>query len=1005
MTLSRDAGGLLREGNEQYHEYCATGALVCLNEAINLTEEAVRSVPKSNASIPTILSNLSVFYRERSILTTSPGDLEEAIRLAQQAVDLTPEGDLDRPSALTNLSNGLEQRFMWKGQMEDLERAVAASEEAVKTAAEDDAGLYIMWNNLAKQLGERYVQCNKVDDLEDAIKALIRARDLTPEAQLGYKADILHNLGVRLQDRFLESGYPQDLEEAIQTAQDARDVCPRGYKNAAIIASELANRLGARYTRTQEQDDLDQAIRLNMDALRITPPNHEDRAMILQNLANRLRDKYSRTKNREEHLEPAISHCKESLALTGTNDTHRPRRLNSLAMFLYQRYFANEKKDHEDLDTAIALGREAITITKTEHSHYAGWAHDLSLLLAEAGKEHVDEAVQWAEIAVDKTPKGHSERAAWLVQLASLLQTRIGEDQKRAKEYFIEALSDDACPIGDRITAGRRLLMNADRFFLQHGEQEEAYRIAQEIIKLISLFSPRHFRNADKQHVLTGVVGLASEAAAVALEIGKEAVAALQLLEDGRGVLLGSLYDLRSNIEALEREHRDLAFQFRDLRERLNAPPLPTNDLGGLTGSNPKTLPRGDGRREIGKAMEALIQNIRNQPGFEQFLLPPSKSDLLTAAAEGPVVVLNISQLRCDALIIGSSGIKCLPLPHVNHRDVKRLSADPVSALSWLWDNIVDPVFDFLGFATKPTDDQWPRVWWVPTGALIKFPLHAAGHHLKPDSVTALDRAISSYSPSVKSIIHGRQRKGREARTHSSDGRKLVLITMEKTPSLARDSHLIYAPEETDAVRLLGTEMHLSCVSPACYKTPVLTSLQNCGILHFAGHGSTHLTQPLESHLLLQDWETDPLTVQSLLDIDLASNPPFLAYLSACGSGQVADDQSVDESIHLSSAFQLAGFRHVIGTLWEVDDKQCVDMARLVYKGLKRDGLTDLSVSAGLHHATRSLRDDWVREVNPTGGEQTREWGRPAIPPWKKNETAPVAVKPALWVPYVHYGV
>jgi hypothetical protein len=34
------------------------------------------------------------------------------------------------------------------------------------------------------------------------------------------------------------------------------------------------------------------------------------------------------------------------------------------------------------------------------------------------------------------------------------------------------------------------------------------------------------------------------------------------------------------------------------------------------------------------------------------------------------------------------------------------------------------------------------------------------------------------------------------------------------------------------------------------------------------------------------------------------------------------------------SACQLAGFRHVIGSLWEVSDKHCVDVAKDVYNAM-----------------------------------------------------------------------
>ncbi|KAH6982579.1 hypothetical protein EDB80DRAFT_544943, partial [Ilyonectria destructans] len=84
------------------------------------------------------------------------------------------------------------------------------------------------------------------------------------------------------------------------------------------------------------------------------------------------------------------------------------------------------------------------------------------------------------------------------------------------------------------------------------------------------------------------------------------------------------------------------------------------------------------------------------------------------------------------------------------------------------------------------------------------------------------------------------------------------------------------------------------------------------------------------------------------------------AYLSACGTGQILDEGSVDESIHLANACQLAGFRHVVGTLWSVDDRLCVDMARMTYEVLRDEGVRDDCVSRGLHRAMRTTRDQWV---------------------------------------------
>jgi hypothetical protein len=91
------------------------------------------------------------------------------------------------------------------------------------------------------------------------------------------------------------------------------------------------------------------------------------------------------------------------------------------------------------------------------------------------------------------------------------------------------------------------------------------------------------------------------------------------------------------------------------------------------------------------------------------------------------------------------------------------------------------PFLDALGFTEPPSENEWPHVWWIPTGPLSKFPLHAAGRHTEGASKTVLDRVISSYSSSVKAIIHGRQRP-----LSPSTSAQAPLVAMEHTPGSSR---------------------------------------------------------------------------------------------------------------------------------------------------------------------------------------------------------------------------
>ncbi|KAI1477568.1 hypothetical protein F4774DRAFT_427186 [Daldinia eschscholtzii] len=315
---------------------------------------------------------------------------------------------------------------------------------------------------------------------------------------------------------------------------------------------------------------------------------------------------------------------------------------------------------------------------------------------------------------------------------------------------------------------------------------------------------------------------------------------------------------------------------------------------------------------------------------------------------------------------------------------------ESAEVLEWLWDVVAAPVLNALGLVESVFDGPWPHIWWIPTGPLGKFPLHAAGYHRLRNGESVIDRAMSSYSSSIKAIIQGRQRDiPNDIEYHQSQA---LLVAMQDTPGL--NGRLTCATEEVETVYEL-------CLSMAINPTVV--------------------NNPSQSHLMLADWQDNPLTVSNLLNLNIRKNSPFLAYLSACGTGQVEDETWIDESIHLVSACQLAGFRHVIGTLWEVSDETCVEMARVVYEVIRNEGMTDDSVCKGLHLATRRLRDRWVSEENPKTEEERSiniesgtsiqeielDDGDGRISQRQRDATLCEDEDASLlkWIPYVHFGL
>lgn len=108
---------------------------------------------------------------------------------------------------------------------------------------------------------------------------------------------------------------------------------------------------------------------------------------------------------------------------------------------------------------------------------------------------------------------------------------------------------------------------------------------------------------------------------------------------------------------------------------------------------------------------------------------------------------------------------------------------------------------------------------------------------------------------------------------------------MQDTPGLGQDAHLHFANAEINLLQGLCPKLQLIPSMPQRRKDDVLEQLEKCKLFHFAGHERSDPKNPSQSYLLLEDWETDPLTVGAVRDSRLQDNPPFLAYLSACSTG------------------------------------------------------------------------------------------------------------------------
>ncbi|GKT60050.1 TPR domain-containing protein [Colletotrichum tofieldiae] len=922
-------------------------------------------------------------------------EAEQAIRDARAAIEATPDNYPDRIGLLGRLVVRLGERYMRKGAMEDLEEAIRISRQAIGIIPSEHPYRLSLLSNLGRLLGYKHSRTNAMSDLDEAIQVVRQAIDASSNGHPDWVI-MLHNLGIQLHSRFTRTGVMSDLEESISLARQALKATPHNHSNRYARLSNLSIRISDRFLLTGAMLDLEESIEIARQALEATPDDHIDRVGAFNNLANRLGERWSRN-GAISDLKEAVGLSRQAVEACPSESPMRASMLNNLAH--RQNELFSHTRATADVEEAVSIAKQAVDAATNNHMERARTLHTLGYQLS-ARYSHtgtaadLEEAIKFIRQAVQSTPNDHPDRVKGVNILGFLLYQRFLRtasmaDLLECTSFFVEGLHCETSAISIRIVAGQQLLGMSN---ITQCDQC-MYDIAQTTVNLIPLSTPPSLVSAEKKYFLSGVAGVACDAAAVTLQAGQGPTAAIQLLEVGRGVIASSLQDLRTDLSLLQEQYPDMARSFDELRQQLDAPTSRDTLVSAETPSDLSERVAADRRHKASRDMAILLDKIRNKHGFERFLLPATEAEIRRAADFGPIVILNVSKHRCDALLIEPSRVRTLELRDLSKEDIIERTSDcsSINTLEWLWDVVVGPVLEALGFTDIPPADSWPRVWWIPTGLLSKFPLHAAGYHTQPGNKTALDRVVSSYSSSMKAITHTRQQRTMDLKPESTGC--AVLLSMANTPG---ESSLEYAAEEVSVVENLCVKMGLSTLQPRPNHAETLSALENCKVFHFAGHGSTHI-DPLQSKLCLEDWKHHPLTVSSLLETQISSASPFLAFLSACGTGQNREEKSADEGIHLTSAFQLAGFRHVIGTLWEVDDKMCVDMARMTYDFMGDKKMEDASVSGGLHHAARTLRDQWVDEELNIGREGRRK--RDII--LCDNLTS----SRLSWVPYVHYGV
>ena len=251
-------------------------------------------------------------------------------------------------------------------------------------------------------------------------------------------------------------------------------------------------------------------------------------------------------------------------------------------------------------------------------------------------------------------------------------------------EAFLEAMEHpNSHPLERLRASGQYTTLLTDFFYLLPPSLPlsllEAYQHAiDRIPQCIWLGNNVRGRYTGKElQTVTQVVSDAVAAAITAGEYGR----ALEWLEAGRAVVWSQVLQLRTPVDDLQQLHPQLAKDFLRVSQALQhaaSSALPDSSNTRATessfGSNAQS--------SHGYALEynKLLTQIHELKGFQDFMQPKKLMQLAKACASGPVVVISVHQIRCDALVLCRAGdVVHVPLPEFSLLHAKLLQ-------TWLWD-------------------------------------------------------------------------------------------------------------------------------------------------------------------------------------------------------------------------------------------------------------------------------------------------------------------------------
>lgn len=855
---------------------------------------------------------LSICFQQSSLYD----HCKQAVVQFNKGLALLPPDHVLRPLAQLGIAMVLHHRFTHDKNLTSLEESINRSRAILDTCSRGHVMRPVCLALLSRSLRWRHAFFGNAEFLQEADFHIQEA--LSQEVPESLRVPVANAIkeSYTFIGGFQKDGSLETLAEEIRLGRERLAMIPAGHSDLLDALRNLALTCGAKFQRTGALMDLEEEIHYHSLALAASPPNHHIHRISLFSLGKAFQKRFFHDDGDDgikdvRHLERSITCCRDALELCPRGQMSRFELLQTLAVSLSLR--SSVLRRAVDFEESMALFRSALD-EEYAHPH---------------AKYEI--ASQWAARA----------RVCQHPLTALAYETAI-------------SLMQGSLTIGPTLEVQHRLLRRRWGGTLSAVPLEYA-----------------------SYHIETGSLERAVES-----------------LERGRALLWSEMRGLRTPMDQLRVNGR----VGKMLAERFLAISKELEDIATSAHAQVSPETKSDDTRDAGSADDVeghsrldtfgqmmenvrrlerergeMIDQIRLLSGFEDFLKAVPFRSLQTAAACGPVIVINHCRYRSDILIVlNNSAPVLIPTAEDFYARTTALKDSLLETrtkyalesnryqrslrfvLQELYELVGRPVIENLRRLGIP---EQSRVWWCPTSVFCSLPLHAAGPIDSDDGVMRYfsDIYVSSYTPTLSALIEARKGIADTVEPPS------LLIIGQPDPSLPG------VRREIKVVQRLAPYAS-SLIGAAATRASVMEHLPEHRMAHFACHGALNPERPFETAFLLGGGER--LTLLDIVRSRLATAE--FAFLSVCHAAEWTDARSPDEALHLTAAMQYCGFRSVAGTLWAMADADGRDLSKHFY------GHVFAAEGRGRHmnigdRSARALRDA-VQRLRVEKGVTLERW-------------------------------